>query len=85
MVLKYGTYSVEQFSVWVRDFDFPITGMISLNQLQQLKIKLLVEQEQSKADKETERDVEIFVPDCVRGWQKWQAWTQMHDTEADLD
>ena len=70
MVLKYGYYSVKQLSVWVRDFDFPVTGVLSLKQLQELKIKLLVEQERSKEDKDAGIDVEIFVPD-LRAFECW--------------
>ena len=70
MVLKYGHYSVTQFGLWVKNYDFPNTGNITLNQLKQLKIKLLVEQERSKEEQDTGRDVELFVPD----WRAFECW-----------
>ena len=51
MVTNYGKSSIEQFSEWVEDCGFPSTGSLSLNQLQQLKIKLLLKEQRSKEDK----------------------------------
>ena len=77
MVKKYGKRSIEQFSEWVEDCGFPSTGSLSLNQLQQLQIKMLVKEEQSKEDKQKgKKNVRVFVPD----WGAYECWV----TEANI-
>ena len=72
-----GKRSIEQFSEWVEDCGFPSTGSLSLNQLQQLQIKLLVKEERSKEDKQKgKKNVRVFVPD----WGAYECWV----TEANI-
>ena len=77
MITNYGKCSIEQFSEWVEDCGFPSTGSLSLKQLQQLKIKLLVKEERSKEDKQKgKKNVRVFVPD----WGAYECWV----TEAKI-
>ncbi|XP_053290716.1 uncharacterized protein LOC128450974 isoform X1 [Pleuronectes platessa] len=75
MITNYGKCCTEQFSEWIEDCGFPSTG--SLNQLQQLKIKLLVKEERSKEDKQKrKKNKKVFVPN----WAAYECWV----TEANI-
>ena len=71
MITNYGKCSIEQFSEWVEDCGFPNAGSLSVNQLQQLKIKLLLKEQRSKEDKlKGKKKVKVFVPN----WGAYECW-----------